>query len=473
MAIKINANMALGSAQYLDARQSVATLDELLALDTNIIPNGFECYVEALDCKYKYHTDYNETDTGHWKLMTSDGAEGKSAYQTWLDLGNTGTEQDFLDSLGGSASINDNNISLDSTWSSEKIANNYSTKEYVAEQISNAEHLKREIVTVLPSDEEASDNIIYMLKVESATGNDKYQEYMKIDGTVQMVGDTSVDLTDYAKSAEIPTTVAELTDSADYAKKTDIPTTLPANGGNADTVNNHTVKSDVPENAVFTDTVYDDTELKGSIEEINDSLVDLDEKKADADKVVNFEYIRDTSSEDAKELIQKHWSEHENFKFYNLHLDTGKWAWSAEIYFHTSEYGTVLLRSYGNDASNIWYGKVYAGVWTWKELATMDKVDKKANIIQFSQRVEPSSSYVLNFTKSAQLGLLMIEGFTPSLGSPSVSTYQMYRDIRTGDTIVKPIGDVVAKITFSGQTETSININVTSDYVITTIKLIY
>ena len=99
---------------------------------------------------------------------------------------------------------------------------NLATKTYVGEQITNAEHLKREIVTVLPSDTEASDNIIYMLKVESATGNDKYQEYMKIDGTVQMVGDTSVDLTDYAKSVDIPTTVAELTDSADYAKKTDL-----------------------------------------------------------------------------------------------------------------------------------------------------------------------------------------------------------------------------------------------------------
>ena len=133
----------------------------------------------------------------------------------------------------------------------------YATKTYVGEQITNTEHLKREIVTVLPSDEEASDNIIYMLKVESVTGNDKYQEYMKVDGTVQMVGDTSVDLTDYAKTVDIPTTVAELTDSADYAKTADIPITLPANGGNADTVNNHTVKSDVPENAVFTDTVLE------------------------------------------------------------------------------------------------------------------------------------------------------------------------------------------------------------------------
>lgn len=132
---------------------------------------------------------------------------------------------------------------------------NLATKTYVGEQIANAEHLKREIVTVLPSDAEASDNIIYMLKVESATGNDKYKKYMKIDGTVQMVGDTSVDLTDYAKTVDIPTTVAELTDSADYAKKTDIPTTLPANGGNADTVGGFTVGVNVPADAKFTDTI--------------------------------------------------------------------------------------------------------------------------------------------------------------------------------------------------------------------------
>ena len=149
---------------------------------------------------------------------------------------------------------------------------NYATKTYVGEQIANAEHLKREIVTVLPLDTEASDNIIYMLKVENATGNDKYQEYMKIDGTVKMVGDTSVDLTDYVKKNEIPTTVAELTDSADYAKTADIPTSLPANGGNADTVNNHNVETNVPADAVFTDTIYDDTEVKERIVELDTAV---------------------------------------------------------------------------------------------------------------------------------------------------------------------------------------------------------
>lgn len=122
----------------------------------------------------------------------------------------------------------------------------YATKTYVGEQISSADHLKREIVTEIPSSETADKNTIYMLKIESAIGNDKYREYLLIDGTVQCIGDTSVDLTD-------------------YAKKTEIPTELPANGGNSSTVNGHTVNSDVPANAKFTDTVYDDTEVKEDV----------------------------------------------------------------------------------------------------------------------------------------------------------------------------------------------------------------
>ena len=41
---------------------------------------------------------------GHWWLDTTDTgipAEGKSAYQVWLDLGNVGTEQYFIDSITG------------------------------------------------------------------------------------------------------------------------------------------------------------------------------------------------------------------------------------------------------------------------------------------------------------------------------------------------------------------------------------
>ena len=33
------------------------------------------------------------------------GKDGKSAYQIWLSAGNTGSEQDFLDTLGGGAVV--------------------------------------------------------------------------------------------------------------------------------------------------------------------------------------------------------------------------------------------------------------------------------------------------------------------------------------------------------------------------------
>ena len=108
----------------------------------------------------------------------------------------------------------------------------YATKTYVGEQISNADHLKREIVTEVPKPETADKNTIYMLKSESVTGNDKYREYLLIDGTVQCVGDTSVDLTDYAKTIDVdkklnnkadkteipivPTNISEFTNDAGY-----------------------------------------------------------------------------------------------------------------------------------------------------------------------------------------------------------------------------------------------------------------
>ena len=80
MAINVNSNFHLGSKNFLDSRESVGTLDDLLALDTNIIPNGFECYVEELDCKYKYHKDYNEAGTGNWKLkIGTGGSSGDTA----------------------------------------------------------------------------------------------------------------------------------------------------------------------------------------------------------------------------------------------------------------------------------------------------------------------------------------------------------------------------------------------------------
>ena len=89
------------------------------------------------------------------------------------------------------------------------VPGSYATKTYVGEQIANAGHLTRSIVTVIPGDEDASENVIYMLKVDGAAGDDKYKEYMKIDGAVQLVGDTSVDLSDYAKTSDLSSHIGD------------------------------------------------------------------------------------------------------------------------------------------------------------------------------------------------------------------------------------------------------------------------
>ena len=61
---------------------------------------GMLCYVMDIDKMFKY----NGTAWQEFLLQGpagQDGTDGKSAYQIWLDAGNTGSEQDFLNSLKG------------------------------------------------------------------------------------------------------------------------------------------------------------------------------------------------------------------------------------------------------------------------------------------------------------------------------------------------------------------------------------
>ena len=162
-----------------------------------------------------------------------------------------------------------------------------------------------------------------------------------------------------------------------YAKTTDIPTTLPANGGNADTVNNHTVKSDVPENAVFTDTVYDDTDIKAEIA-----------KKADKEELNKLK-----NSGIADEILINNsigrnmsWSELENAKTVTYFTN-----WDDSTHF-PNLYGSGVLIP-GLDVSNKYIiyidnnnteyinVKTVNGWSTWKELATMDKVNDLGSYI--------------------------------------------------------------------------------------------
>lgn len=71
----------------------------------------------------------------------------------------------------------------------------------IAAAIAAVDHLSREIVEALP--ENANENVIYMVPRGSGTGQDVYNEYMYINGAWEIIGDTSVDLTGYAKTEDI------------------------------------------------------------------------------------------------------------------------------------------------------------------------------------------------------------------------------------------------------------------------------
>lgn len=90
--------------------------------------------------------------------------------------------------------------------------------------VATASHLTRQIVTTeelaafIADPTTAVDNVIYMQKVSSGKGKDNYKEYMRFGAegsySIELIGDTSVDLTDYAKTIDVNTALES------YAKTT-------------------------------------------------------------------------------------------------------------------------------------------------------------------------------------------------------------------------------------------------------------
>lgn len=141
------------------------------------------------------------------------------------------------------------------------------TKEEVAEQIAAAEHLKRAIVDELPAAEDADEHTIYMLYVPGALGADKYEEYMLVEGALVKIGDTSVDLTDYATKKYVDDAAATIGERIDGIEETLdelVETTIPG----------------------ILDDYATKEELSTAVETINDTIGDLDKKVDDNKKAI-------------------------------------------------------------------------------------------------------------------------------------------------------------------------------------------
>lgn len=72
----------------------------------------------------------------------------------------------------------------------EHISTHSMRKTYVAEQISKSGHITKSIVSALPSTSEAKENVIYMVEKVEADENNSYDEYMLINGKLELIGNT-------------------------------------------------------------------------------------------------------------------------------------------------------------------------------------------------------------------------------------------------------------------------------------------
>lgn len=77
--------------------------------------------------------------------------------------------------------------------------------EEIAAAIAGANHLKREIVERLPLVENANSNVIYMVPSGLQDDDNKYYEWILINGVFERVGSWEVNLSNYATKADINT----------------------------------------------------------------------------------------------------------------------------------------------------------------------------------------------------------------------------------------------------------------------------
>lgn len=157
------------------------------------------------------------------------GAYIISPARTLMKLAATTTSGDLSDDIvrleqliNGKASTDYVNQELNKKANSDNVYSKKEVETYVAQQIAGAEHLKRVVVEQLPDVSVAQANTIYMVKKTgggiASWGKNIYEEYMVIDGEWELLGNSQVDLTDYAKTDYVDNKTKDKADKATTLK---------------------------------------------------------------------------------------------------------------------------------------------------------------------------------------------------------------------------------------------------------------
>lgn len=104
--------------------------------------------------------------------------------------------------FGSGGSLKDTGI--DST----KLVTTDSIEPLILEKISQSQHMKKVVVTELPDPADADANTFYLIKIDTATGSDKYEIWTKIGDELILIDDTSVDLENYVTKTDAQDMIA-------------------------------------------------------------------------------------------------------------------------------------------------------------------------------------------------------------------------------------------------------------------------
>lgn len=122
-------------------------------------------------------------------------------------------------------------LTNDSNFIDNTVSNlvNYYTKNEVNNLISGISALSMQLVSALPTSDISTTTIYLVLKAVGLSGN-IYNEYIYVNGSWELIGDTQLDLSNYALTSDIPTKLSDLTNDLDLSAYENVIETVKVNG---------------------------------------------------------------------------------------------------------------------------------------------------------------------------------------------------------------------------------------------------
>lgn len=164
--------------KYVSMTAPLNTTDTITGSDALATDKAVKAYVdEATKNNATVESDL-ETAKGDIEALEGDMTTAKE------DIANLKSNKaDKATTLGG--------YGITDAYTSEQVDN------AIATAVANADHLKRSIVDALPEVASADEHTIYMV-LSGDQGDSQYDEYMLVNGRLELIGKSAVDLTDYA-----------------------------------------------------------------------------------------------------------------------------------------------------------------------------------------------------------------------------------------------------------------------------------